>query len=97
MKISAITVALVVLAVAPTAVPASPLKSPTITSSELVLVHRGGRGGWHCNRERWSQRLGWHYHSRRCRMWRPHVRSWRGEPWRRGCWVSRRGGLTCRF
>lgn len=71
--------------------------SPLPAQSDVQLVHRGKSGGWHCNRERWSRSLGWHYHSRRCRAWLPRDRYWQGKRWRKGCWINRRGTLVCRF
>ena len=78
------------------------LAAPLVVSAppsqaDIHLVHRGPNGGWHCNRERWSKALGWHYHSRRCSAWVPTDNYWQGKRWRKGCWINRRGSLVCRF
>ena len=77
---------------------AAPLPATGVqTAPGVQLVHRGPNGGWHCNRERWSKSLGWHYHSRRCSAWVPTERLWHGKRWQKGCWINRRGTLVCRF
>jgi hypothetical protein len=71
--------------------------SPILGSSDVHLVHRGPAGGWHCNRETYARPNGWHYHRRECGQWTPNQRTWRGQAWRKGCWVNRAGRLTCSF
>ncbi len=94
----AVSSVVVLLCVGGTAV-AAPLapSRPTTGTADVQPIHRGPGGGWHCNRERWSKALGWHYHSRRCSAWVPTNRFWQGKRWRKGCWINRRGTLVCRF